>query len=600
MKIVLDINFNEEWERQLFTKFLAASICDDQSLRNAVSRPLNGAGLIEFSRFINEQISQDTVRWLFDGRLIAFYDSVTWNCWYEPSTHPFSFPLRLDVINWSAFVNGGEEPKGTMIPFIAWQRSRPSQEEQNAIDRFFWGDGVFQGFPNLDVTSLMYRIVRESSGIRLGVRTDPNLLATHEALKQVVGIPLSLGGSNFDVSSLFRILFEKNWIFTENVRRLPLYQFALADVQATNIDLSNTDHLALYLFRLRNGTPQDMQHYSDVQAAFHRLTGRHLKFDVRLADMRTGIRPSNAEKPLELEILIQRDGYEIPLEVSGAGIAEALFLSTLLVGKEGQVVLLDEPALNLHPTMQTTLLRQIQELSRNQFFTVTHSPFLVPPEAITHVSRFYTQQGKTSIARLDPSQIKREHMEALEKELRRSTDVRGMLFSRAVILFEGETELGALPVWFEKRFHYSLESRIIHLYSVGGEQGFETYVRFLQQFAIPWAIVCDGPVIANQGRTGIKNQLAEAGVSHLPNLNSLTFGECCQALMPCGVFTLATNEHQEFENLQIIQNHKQEAHRMYGKSKPRQGRYIAEQYDPPDEVVWFLDSLVEYLKLNHE
>lgn len=44
---------------------------------------------------------------------------------------------------------------------------------------------------------------------------------------------------------------------------------------------------------------------------------------------------------------------------------------------------------------------------------------------------------------------KRKHISAaLEKELRNSTDMRGPIFNRGVILCEGETELGALPVWF--------------------------------------------------------------------------------------------------------------------------------------------------------
>jgi hypothetical protein len=36
-------------------------------------------------------------------------------------------------------------------------------------------------------------------------------------------------------------------------------------------------------------------------------------------------------------------------------------------------------------------------------------------------------------------------------ELKRSADARALLLSRAAVLVEGETELGALPVWFEER-----------------------------------------------------------------------------------------------------------------------------------------------------
>ena len=45
--------------------------------------------------------------------------------------------------------------------------------------------------------------------------------------------------------------------------------------------------------------------------------------------------------------------------------------------------------------------------------------------------------------------VDRKHLAMIEKELRRSSDARGLLFANGVILVEGETELGALPVWYE-------------------------------------------------------------------------------------------------------------------------------------------------------
>ncbi len=251
--------------------------------------------------------------------------------------------------------------------------------------------------------------------------------------------------------------------------------------------------------------------------------------------------------------------------------------------------------------MQSSLLKEIQSArqhqAHNQFFLVTHSPFLVPPETITKVSRFFWQQGKTASVRLNAAQLDDQQMGALEKELRRSSDVRSMLFSSAVILFEGETELGALPVWFEKQFGYSLESRVVALYSAGGEQGFQTYVRFLNQFHIPWALICDGPIIANDTGGGLAHQLRKAGVPKIPDVQALSFEERCKELKPLGIFTLASDEDGEFEALPIIKAHQEEAKRLFGRSKVRQGRYIAEMYDCPDEVKDLLQQLAEYLKL---
>jgi len=103
-----------------------------------------------------------------------------------------------------------------------------------------------------------------------------------------------------------------------------------------------------------------------------------------------------------LQLVTSSSWGDIPLEFSGAGIAEALFLSAVLAGSTGQVVLLDEPALNLHPTMQATLLGELQALAHrpeegegSQFLVNTHAPTLVPPDAIECVSRFTLQGGHT-------------------------------------------------------------------------------------------------------------------------------------------------------------------------------------------------------------
>jgi predicted ATP-dependent endonuclease of OLD family len=64
----------------------------------------------------------------------------------------------------------------------------------------------------------------------------------------------------------------------------------------------------------------------------------------------------------------------------------------------------------------------------------------------------------------------RKANEKLHKELRHM-DARALLFAHAVLLVEGDTELGALPVWYEKEFHESLWSKDIAVHEVGGLAG---------------------------------------------------------------------------------------------------------------------------------
>jgi len=46
---------------------------------------------------------------------------------------------------------------------------------------------------------------------------------------------------------IFQILLEHAFVFTDNVRRKPLYNFLEDNFKAQNIDLSNGEQLALYL-----------------------------------------------------------------------------------------------------------------------------------------------------------------------------------------------------------------------------------------------------------------------------------------------------------------------------------------------------------------
>jgi len=329
--------------------------------------------------------------------------------------------------------------------------------------------------------------------------------------------------------------------------------------------------------------------------------------------------------------------WALPLAWSGAGIAEALYLSAVLAGSDGRVILLDEPALNLHPTTQATLSRVFEAPTDtsaapaapepNQVLLVTHSPFLVPIEAITNVSRFaLNRAGVTTRAALDATcfgqqteQEKDQLLDALRKELRRSSDVRGLLFSQAVVLLEGETELGALPLWFGNTF----ERADIALYSVGGDLNFATYVRFLRCFGIPYAIICDGAVfdIEKKGRHHIFRQILDAGADipalggflkhHQQNpMSPELFAQETALGQQHGIFTLAQGWHtaskeqgtpndEGFEVFldRVAPGLLDEAAREVGKSKVRQGRWVAEHVGCPGEVRALYEQLLTVLRL---
>lgn len=80
------------------------------------------------------------------------------------------------------------------------------------------------------------------------------------------------------------------------------------------------------------------------------------------------------------EIVKRFDGFELPISDSGSGIemvTALIFLETLAKISRSQIcIIIDEPELHLHPTLQTEFSKHLyEETSDSQIFISTHSPF---------------------------------------------------------------------------------------------------------------------------------------------------------------------------------------------------------------------------------
>ena len=237
------------------------------------------------------------------------------------------------------------------------------------------------------------------------------------------------------------------------------------------------------------------------------------------------------------------DGYgERPIEFSGAGVQEALVLSALLPGEPGHMLVLDEPAVNLEPTMQRRLISRLREVG--QCLVITHSADLVPadsPADLDRIVRLAPGQHGTQVRR--PDLQARDTKEALAwLRLLEPTHVRALLFAATVILCEGPTEVGALPRWWRDTSSLKLrdpEAANIPIISVGGDRGFGAYVRYLDAFGVPWAIVADGPALRRN--SSLAKQLGP--LKHLPRRQPIDdddFARWRAYWQRAGVFTLAS------------------------------------------------------------
>lgn len=508
--VALDLQFTTAWEQRLLCAFLATVLGDQQAIQQTIStasqRGLDPDSLKRFDAWVQEHLRPEHISWLFTGRLVITHAGrAGWQCRYEALSEKPMF--RLDLTSGGTLgtlVGHAEHNPQTATQnwgslFAAWRTSLTEQERMH-LDNGLTGATPEGSFPMPDLSRLP-DWVSSQQGVALQIVdemqiVDSATLATRRAFTSAAQISLD-SGKPFGMRSVFQRLLEQALVFTDNVRLLPQRTFIARDLLTQSLDLSNGKELARFLFCKKNGNLHDRKQYDAIWQLFDRMTDS--EFDVVLfladsgrsqtrlpANQQGGSQPEQ-QPDISLELVTSSSWGDIPLEYSGAGIAEALFLSAVLAGSSGQVVLLDEPALNLHPTMQTALLDELQTLAHrsegegSQFLVNTHAPSLVPPDAIEHVSRFTLQGGYTirkalkvkqsdQDDKMNIEQISQNDHIKLQQLLRSNLGARVLLFSRAVLLLEGETELGTLPVWCP-----DLVRQDLALYSVGGRGALYLY-----------------------------------------------------------------------------------------------------------------------------
>lgn len=197
--------------------------------------------------------------------------------------------------------------------------------------------------------------------------------------------------------------------------------------------------------------------------------------------------------------------------------------------------LIEEPEAHIHPQAQTELASQIFKLP-GQVFMTTHSPFSLDKKHLFDVFRTYQENGQTRLAALSHVESNADYY---AKFVRSGGD---FLFSRALVLTEGETEWRAFPIYYEGFFHRAPYSDGVHFLQVRGHN-YEPLMLLAKTLHIPYFIFADGEAEPHAKLLkSLKNvyQLAQepADFSNYKMIKEIPNGDCyekyviAQGLLP--------------------------------------------------------------------
>jgi len=150
------------------------------------------------------------------------------------------------------------------------------------------------------------------------------------------------------------------------------------------------------------------------------------------------------------------------------------------------IIAAEEPEAHLHPNAQRSLFSQLISAT-GQAIVSTHSPYLAAMCALPNLRSLSARGGHTQCFSLING-LADEELKSLHRQVIR--DKGEVLFAKALILFEGQTEDQVVPAMFERWFGVTAFSKGINLAAVNG-RNYTPYLKLALSLGIPTVIVSD-------------------------------------------------------------------------------------------------------------
>ena len=176
----------------------------------------------------------------------------------------------------------------------------------------------------------------------------------------------------------------------------------------------------------------------------------------------------------------------IPVKYQSRGIKNLMLLIALgELLKETGILFLEEPEQNLEPFMQRKIIQNVTDTIKGQIFLTTHSIEVAKMHEFEDI--FLMRDGKISC--LPSSQCVDNAFERKIERFAKRELISG-LFSKGVLLVEGDSELLGLPI-FSKEYSKGLEYNGVDLIRGGGKNEVYKYAKFFSECNIPCICLID-------------------------------------------------------------------------------------------------------------
>lgn len=179
------------------------------------------------------------------------------------------------------------------------------------------------------------------------------------------------------------------------------------------------------------------------------------------------------------------------------------------------IITIEEPEAHLHPDAQKRLYKQISEMPGQKVIS-THSPYIAATAKLKELRNIYKNNDNVVCGDIKCSLLDNKDIRAIKQKVIRTKGE--IIFAKALILFEGETEEQALPIFAEKYFKTNPISLGIEFVGVGGYGNYFPFIYLAKQYNIPWYIFSDGENDAKKGVLSACRKLYDNNLLELTDL----------------------------------------------------------------------------------